>query len=837
MLISRKVLTVDKLGQQFSVKTDAVEVRILFMTDDIVRIRAGFDGDFKEISYSLVTTAWEDGADEMLASERRRIEPAGAALSEEQDCYILQGSKLKIRINKEPFMLQVWDAEGTLIHEDIPYMGWQCDSNSRRIHTTMLEPADAFFGFGERTGKLNKRLKFMHTAPGDTMGYDPVETDALYKHIPFYIKVNKDNKKATGYFYHTTYECDFDMGRTHSNYVKHHSQVRIDGGDIDLFLIAGPQVSDVIERYTDLTGKSVMLPKAALGYLGSSMYYSELPVNVDDEIVNFIKTNKEEVIPIDGFQLSSGYCEIDNGEGMKRYCFTWNEDKFHDPAEFFTRMTDLGITVSPNVKPGFLLSHPFLSDMSDKDMFIKDSASDEDAVGLWWGGMGKYVDLTNPDTRSNWKAYLKQGLLDYGVTSIWNDNCEYEGLMDKDARTCLEGMGGTVGQIKPVMSNIMCQLSHEAVHEVDNNRRAFAVCRSGHAGIQRYAQTWAGDNLTCWEGVKYNIATILGMGLSGVANHGCDIGGFYGPAPEEELFVRWVQNGIFQPRFSIHSTNIDNTVTEPWMYSGTKHLIRDAIKFRYRLEPYFYSLMYRAHTLGLPILEPYVYAFQNDTRAYDESVNFLLGDSLLVANVVEKGATTREIYLPEGEVFYDFKTRERYEGGQTITIPVTLESIPMFVRGGAIIPMDNGQMMNLTNDVVTDLRTLCSPDKDNEFTMYDDDGATMQYQNGDYCKTHISMHAGQVVTLDFTSEGNYSSPVKSLYVDMIARTKAPFYIKLKSAAGEQELKHYLKRSDFEAGTNCWYYSQTLKSVQIKYDKPEGDYTLLVSFENFDMIGM
>lgn len=172
------------------------------------------------------------------------------------------------------------------------------------------------------------------------------------------------------------------------------------------------------------------------------------------------------------------------------------------------------------------------------------------------------------------------------------------------------------------------------------------MCRSGHAGIQRYAQVWAGDNLTCWDTLKYNIATILGMGLSGVANHGCDVGGFYGVSPEPELFVRWVQNGIFMPRFSIHSTNTDNTVTEPWMYTDKKQYIRDAIKFRYRMIPYLYSLESRAHETGLPIMEPMFMAFQNDPKTYNEGVDFMWGDSLLVANVVEKGAKTRSIYLP-----------------------------------------------------------------------------------------------------------------------------------------------------------------------------------------------
>ena len=161
----------------------------------------------------------------------------------------------------------------------------------------------------------------------------------------------------------------------------------------------------------------------------------------------------------------------------------------------------------------------------------------------------------------------------------------------------------------------------------------------------------------------------------GVANHGCDVGGFYGESPEPELFVRWVQNGVFMPRFSIHSVNTDNTVTEPWMYSGMKDYIRTAIKLRYSMSPYLYSLEYRAH---------------------NEGVDFMWGDSLLVANVVEKGAEIREVYLPDtGDKnirFYDYYTRNEYEGGQTIKVPVDISSIPMFIKSGAIIPM----VMSLT---------------------------------------------------------------------------------------------------------------------------------------------
>ncbi len=833
MIIIDKLLGISKKDKTFVLNTNAVPIHILFLTDDIVRIRAGFDGDFAEESYSLVMTAWEDRMDEVLKDYRHRIEAADASLGEQEDVFILQGKKLKIIAHKDPFMLQIFDNEGTLLHEDIPYMGWQSDSNNRRIHSCLFDAADNYYGFGERTGDFNKRETFMQTAPGDCMGYNPVKTDSLYKHIPFYLKLNSDTRKAVGYFYHTTWECDFNMGRSHSNYVKHHSTVRIDGGDIDLFFIAGPTMREVVSRYTDLTGKSVMLPKTALGYLGSSMYYPELPKDADDAIVSFIDKAREEEIPIDGFQLSSGYCEIDAGEGMKRYTFTWNYDKFKSPAEFFRQMKERGITVSPNIKPGMLLSHPYKEDMAAKNMFVLNSTDDTPAVGLWWGGMGNYIDYTKPSVRTDWKKYMKDYLLSYGTTSVWNDNCEYEGLVDKDSKVCFEGKGASIGQIKPVMSNLMCQLTQEAVHEEYPDTRAFAVCRSGHAGIQRYAQTWAGDNLTCWESLKYNIATILGMGLSGVANQGCDIGGFYGPAPEEELFVRWVQNGIFQPRFSIHSTNTDNTVTEPWMYSGTKHLIRDAIQFRYRLSPYMYSLMARAAKTGAPIMEPLVYAFQNDTNCYNEGTEFMLGDSLLVANVVEKGATEREVYLPEGAVFYDYETREAYTGGQTITVPVTLSSIPMFIRSGAIIPIAENQLFNLATEKVTDLKILCASDADGVFDLYDDDGATLDYEKGVYCNTHIEMHAGEQTVLGFSITGSYESPVERIHIDMVHREKSPYWVKVDG----DEIAHFLHRAEYEEAECGWYYSQTLKSVQIKYPNVGHDYEVVVSFEAFDLIGM
>lgn len=833
MKVCTNAYTVAKKDNYFSVMTNSVEIRILFLTDSILRIRAGFDGDFAEESYSLVMTAWEDRMDDFLKGRRTRVEAADAVLSDGDREAVIEGRILKVVVEKDPFRICVYDKEGTLLHADIVDLAYMEDSNHRRIHTSEISPEDCFYGFGEKSGSFNKAQKFMSMSPKDAMGYNPRETDSLYKHIPFYIKLNRGTRKAVGYFYHNTCECDFDMGREKSNYWKPHSRYRTDGGDIDLFLIAGPSVRQVVERYTDLTGKSAMLPRYALGYLGSSMYYPELDNDCDDAILDFIDTTREEKIPVDGFQLSSGYCTVETDKGIKRCVFTWNKKRFKDPREFFAQMEKRGVTVSPNVKPGILLIHPKLDEMKAKGMFIKASGSDEPGIGTWWGGKGVFADFTNPCTRTYWKEMLKENVLEYGTSSVWNDNCEYDSLVDKDCRCDFEGKGGTIGQLKSVMSNIMCHITDEAIHETFTNTRPYIVCRSGHCGIQRYAQTWAGDNLTCWDSLKYNIATILGMSLSGVANQGCDIGGFYGPSPEAELMVRWIQNGIFQPRFSIHSTNTDNTVTEPWMYGDCTDYIREAIGLRYQLSPYLYSLMERAHETGLPIMEPMCSAFQEDVKCYEEGVDFMLGDSLLVANVVEKGAVSRKVYLPEGETFYDFYTRAAYEGGRTVELPVDLGSIPLFVRSGAIIPMAEDRLDNLKTQQAEHIRILCAADRDGRFELYEDDGISMDYEKGGCLKTSITMTAGERTVLDFHQEGHYETAVKTLYLDMIHREKAPYWVK----ADGETIPHFLHRRKFEDADCGWYYSQRLKSVQIKYPNPKKDYQVIVSFEQFDLIGM
>lgn len=839
MKICRKFESIEKINEGYLVKLDKAFMKICFLTDAITRIKVFFDEkelNKEEGSYVLMLTAWEDRLDFLFGDERKHTKALDAELKEDNDEVILKTKANTLVITKDPLNICLMDKGGRVLYEGVSGSPFVKDSNNRVTSYTRMKEDDCFYGFGEKTGPINKNKDFLRERATDCYSYDPEKCDTMYKHIPFYIRLDREDGAATGIYYNNFYESVFNMGKEKSNYWPRYTYFQADGGDIDLFIFNGPSIKMILDSYTYLTGRPALLPKRALGYQGSSMYYSELEKDSDKALIEFVETVHRKGFPIDGFHLSSGYTSIDN----KRCVFTWNKERFHDPKAYFARMNELGAQNVPNVKPGILLVHPQFDEFKKEGAFVKDSENEEEpAVGSWWGGPGAFWDYTNPRARELWKKYLTENVIDIGTNSIWDDNCEYDSLLDKDAVCDYDGEGGTIGEFKPVMCTIMSKLACDAVKEHDSKARPYVVCRSGSSGIQKYAQNWVGDNFTSWRTIKHNIPSLLGVGLSGQPNTGCDIGGFAGPAPEEELFVRWIQHGIFQPRFSIHSASSDNTVTEPWMYSRQTERIRSAILLRYRMLPHLYSLEYEAHTTGAPIMRPLVYEFQDDENVYDESFEFMLGRDLLVANVLEKGQIVKDVYLPFGTKWYDLENNFKcYEGGQVISIPVNINSIPRFLREGAILPVAVNQPMNAEKDLVTDLSLTVIPYTDgkdhvSEYIYYDDDGTSNDFEAGVFRKTTITMTGSSVIDISFKGEGSYKDTIEKVAVTLVYKEKAPLWISFDG----KKLTHFLDREKFEESDNCWYYSETLRSALIRFDNSKHDATLKVSFEQFDLIGM
>lgn len=359
-----------------------------------------------------------------------------------------------------------------------------------------------------------------------------------------------------------------------------------EAGPLDYFVIYGPSVPEVVRNFGTIVGRPRHLPpRYSFGYLASSMAYAEAD-NAQEQLESFADLCRKHDIPCDGMHLSSGYTVVDCGD---RCVFTWNKKRFPDPERLAKRLKQDGIHIFANVKPWLLhQSHPDFEQVKKDKGLVWDPENDRPStVWQWRGGrhtMGKasYIDFTSKAGYTYWQSKLKSELVDKGY-DIWLDNNEFTMLDDSHTYACQvhpdtydmpffkpradeeHSPSKIVGT--PLQTLLMAQASYDVLRDSLPDQRPFLITRSAVPFChQLVSQTWSGDNYTEWKTIKYNVSMGVGSALCAMpTGYGHDVGGFGGPKPDPELFVRWVQQGIFWPRFCIHSWNEDGTVTEPWM--------------------------------------------------------------------------------------------------------------------------------------------------------------------------------------------------------------------------------------------------------------------------------
>lgn len=738
------------------------QFQISILNDDLIRVQFFPDGQPRLNRTWMVVGSNGD----MPREGRNRDDLSPFALpdfelNKTEAGLALSTQHLTLHIVLEPFHLHWADAAGCSFATDLEGRAYPYDHAGNAIYHYMERRSDEhYYGFGERSGPLDKAGRRMRMLNLDALGYNAETSDPLYKHFPFYITFIPALQIAYGLFYDNLATTTFDMGREIDNYYGPYRYYQAEHGDIDYYLIYGPTIAQVVEKFSALVGRMILPPRWSLGYLGSTMTYTEAP-NAQEQLKQFVDLCQQHQIPCDLFHLSSGYGSSDEG---KRYVFNWNLKKIPDPNGLSDYFHQAGIKLAANIKPCLLTSHPRYQEVAKLGGFIQAAQTDEAELNAFWGGQGSHIDFTNPAGYNWWKQRVLDRLLPFGINATWNDNNEYP-IWDDDARCAGFGDPLPVSLIRPLHSLLMARASCEAQQEYRPNERPYLISRSGCPGIQRYAQTWSGDNTTSWNTLGYNIPMGLGLGLSGAPNSGHDVGGFAGCKPEPELFVRWVQNGIFHPRFTIHSWNEDDTVNEPWMYPEVLSIIRQSIEFRYRLIPYLYTLLFEAAQTGHPIIRPMVYHFPNDPRCHTESFDFMLGPNLLVASVLEDGARTRSVYLPVGQEhdnwWCDFYTGQWHRGGQTIEVDAPLERIPLLAPGGGIIPL--GKVMRHVGEQPDDLRqafVFPHPRQGHgNFTLIEDDGLSLGYQRGEYAEVMLEAVAeADHIVLNAKSKGSFTLP-------------------------------------------------------------------------------
>lgn len=594
----------------------------------------------------------------------------------------LRTDVLQVTLHTDPLTLSWQDAQGRALVRDRATSAYFASGRTGAVrHYLERDRVERYYGLGDKTGPLNLHGRRLRTLALDALGYDPKSGDPLYKHWPF-VLTRAASGMWWGIYYDTLAACTFDLGQEHDNYHELFRYVEIDDGDLDYYLMVGHTPGEVIAQFVELIGGTHLPPRWSAGFAQTAMGLADAP-DAQAQLDGFMNRIAQENIPCSSFHYGSGY----SSKGKCRYVFTWNHSKFPDPKTLNAKFHRVGMKLVANIKPCLLDDHPAYAEVAAAHGFIQDTEKGTPVAEQFWDGVGSHIDFTSPGAIAWWKTQLKAQVLDYGIDVGWNDNNEYS-IMD-DGATC-HGFGSAMPmhRARPLHAILMTRASFEAQVANDGTEQVYSVSRGGAPGVQRYAQTWSGDNTTSWETLRWNIRTGLQMSLSGMFNVGHDVGGFAGPLPDPEMFVRWVQACSLNPRMVMNSWKAGNISNVPWMHADVTPLVAAAIRLRYRLMPYLWSLFERATQAHQPIIRPTFYDFPDDEACYTDSHDFMLGESILVAPVVEQGARTRSVYLPVGSAYWvNLHTGERLAAGHTHTVPAGLDTLPLFVRAGSTIAM------------------------------------------------------------------------------------------------------------------------------------------------------
>jgi alpha-glucosidase len=643
-----------------------------------------------------------------------------------------------------------------------------------------------FYGLGEKAAHLDKRRDSFVNWNSDTPGY--VEgKDPIYQTIPFYTGLQ--DGVAYGLFFDNSYRSYFDFGKS--------SQQRAwfgaEGGELNYYFFYGPSLKRVLGRYADLTGYMPMPPFWALGNQQSRWSY--YPDSMAESIVSEYRKRD---LPLDVLHLDIDY--------MQDYrVFTWNRTRFPNPKALSERLAQQGVKLITIVDPGVkyqpipknaatrISSTPELESQSqryyvfeqglERDFFQKRENGDL-FIPKVWPGESVFVDFTLPAARE-WWGNLHRAYTDNGVAGIWNDMNEPSDFIDQTGKNQLDvvsdddGAKSTHAKNRNVFALLMARATYEGLERLRPNQRPYVITRAAYAGIQRYSTMWTGDTNSTWDALALNVPMFTSLGLSGEPFIGSDVGGFIGRG-NGELLTRAYQISFLAPFCRNHKV-IDGYDQEPWRFGKYyEDIIRRYLKLRYQLLPFLYTTLEEAHRTGVPLFRPLVLNYQDDPNTYNLDDQFMIGSDLLVAPIVKPDVTKRLVYLPSG-TWYDYWTNHKYEGGRMIPVDAPLETVPMFVRGGAIIP--TAPPMNYTNEKPRDPITFnIYPDANGKAntTLYEDDGSSPAYKQDGFRRTAVTVKRfGRTYFASVsTPEGSYQPGNRSFtfVVRSALRLNRPFSI-------------------------------------------------------------
>ena len=632
--------------------------------DSVLRFRYSTTGMFdKDFSYAITIHA---------SKGYNHLE-----ISEDDEKYVITTSKLICHISKLDMRKSIFDVkDNSLICEDELGFHWE---ESYEIGGDIVkmslksQQGENYYGLGDKPVENNLKGKRFQNWVTDSYAYGR-GTDPIYKAIPFYTAIHHD--KSYGVFFDNTFRSYFDFCNERRNITSFWAQ----GGEMNYYFIYGPEMTEVVSNYTDLTGRPQHIPPMwALGFHQCKWsYYPES--NVKEITSKF----RELQIPCDAI-----YLDIDYMEGFR--CFTWSEEYFPDPKRMVKELADDGFKTIVIIDPGIKIDNEYnvFKEGLEKDYFCK-RADGPYMKGKVWPGECYFPDFTNPEVREWWSELFKELIEDIGVAGVWNDMNE-PAVMDvpgksfpDDVRHDYDGNPCSHRKAHNIYGMQMARATYHGLKKFSYPKRPFVITRAAYSGTQRYTSTWTGDNVATWDHLSIANQQAQRMCMSGFSFAGSDIGGF-AEQPSGELFARWIQLGVFHPFCRVHSSG-DHGDQEPWVFGKTvTDIVRKFIEIRYQLLPYLYTTFWRYADEGIPILKSLVLFDQEDPNTHFRNDEFIFGEKILVCPIIEANSKGRRMYIPRGK-WYNFWDNSIVEGGEEVWVDADIDSLPIFVKEGAIIP-------------------------------------------------------------------------------------------------------------------------------------------------------
>ena len=737
------VTAVQNLDNGVELSAGVGRVRVTALSPSVVRLRYAPQGSFPpERSFAVLPNAFPD---------RPKVDVKDSA-----EAVVLDTGTIQVRILKSPMRVVFLDAKGQVISEDDPK--FPVAFNGPAFHVYKSMPIDEhYFGLGDKTGPLDHRDLAFTMWNMDMFGYQE-STDPIYKTIPFFLGVR--NGAAYGIFLDNTYRSSFDFGKEFRDAYSFGAEA----GELDYYFFYGPDPKRVVSDYTALVGRVPLPPLFALGY--QQCRYSYYPEARVREVASEFRKRH---IPADVIYLDIDYQEKNRPFTVDRERFPHFEQMVKDLRQEGFKLitiTDLHIAKVPGYKP--------YDEGMAHDYFVKNPDGTV-YVGPVWPGPSVFADFTRAAVRE-WYGTLYTDFVKMGVRGFWNDMNEpsvFETItktMPLDTVHYVEDRKTDHREIHNVYGMENVHATYEGLLKLQPDVRPFVLTRAAYSGAERYAATWTGDNTASWNHMRLSLVQLNNLGLSGYSFVGDDIGGFNG-SPTPELLTRWMELGAFNPIYRNHAAK-ETRNHEPWVDGPMHEAIRKRyIETRYRLMPYIYSGMEEASRTGVPFMRPMFMEFPSEPTLATNGEEYMFGSGLLVAPKVWPFLQPYDVTLPKGD-WFNYWTGEKLAGGRKFQLDPPLDTLPVYVRAGTIIPQQPVvQNIDETPKGPFELRVYPGPDCTGN--LYMDDGNSFAYKKGEFLRVKFTceLSAGSVKVHMAAPEGSYRPWFKDVKLTVYSADK------------------------------------------------------------------